>query len=65
MILFFLPSVVTCVVFPEAISKMYKLFYYGYDLATYFANEFNFTLTDDFELLDKPKKEIEFWSEWT
>jgi len=36
--------------------------YYGYDLATYFANEFSFALTNEFELLDKPKKEIEFWS---
>jgi len=41
------------------------IIYYGYDLATYFANEFGITLTDDFELLDKPKKEIEFWSGWT
>jgi hypothetical protein len=38
------------------------IIYYGFDLATYFANEFDFTLTDDFELLDRPKKEIEFWS---
>jgi hypothetical protein len=39
------------------------IIYYGYNLATYFANEFGFTLTEDFELLDKPKKQIEFWSD--
>lgn len=39
------------------------IIYYGYDLATYFANEFDLELTNDFELLTKPKKEIEFWSE--
>ena len=36
---------------------------------SYFANEFNFELTNEFELLNKPKREIEFWSkcvdEWT
>jgi len=37
------------------------IIYYGYNLATYLANEFGFALTDDFELLDKPKKEIKFW----
>ena len=41
------------------------IIYYGYDLATYFANEFDFALTEDFELLDEPKKVIEFWSDWT
>lgn len=42
------------------------IIYYGYDLATYFANKFGFALTEEeFELLDEPKKEIEFWSEWT
>jgi hypothetical protein len=41
------------------------IIYYGYDLATYFANEFGFALTEYFELLDEPKKEIEFWSDWT
>jgi hypothetical protein len=40
------------------------IIYYGYDLATYFANEFGFKLTTEFELLDKPKREIEFWSKW-
>jgi hypothetical protein len=41
------------------------IIYYGYDLPTYFANEFDFALTDDFELPEKPKREIEFWSDWT
>lgn len=40
------------------------IIYYGYDLATYFANEFSFELTNEFKLLDKPKREIEFWSKW-
>jgi hypothetical protein len=35
---------------------------YGYDLATYFANEFSFELTGDFEKLDGPKRQIDFWS---
>ena len=37
------------------------IIYYGYDLASYLANEFGFALTHDFELLDKPKREIKFW----
>lgn len=40
------------------------IIYYGYDLSTYFSNEFYFELSNDFELLDKPKREIEFWSKW-
>jgi hypothetical protein len=40
------------------------IIFYGYDLATYFANEFSFKLTNEFEMLDKPKREIEFWSKW-
>ncbi len=38
------------------------IIYYGYDLATYLANEFGFALTKDFELVDKPQNEIAFWS---
>ena len=38
------------------------IIHYGYDLATYFANEFHFTLSDNFELLNKPKNKIEFWT---
>lgn len=40
------------------------IIFYGYDLATYYANEFSFELTDEFDMLDKPKREIEFWSKW-
>jgi hypothetical protein len=40
------------------------IIYYGYDLATYFANEFNFKLTSEFKLLDKPNREIDFWTKW-
>lgn len=40
------------------------IIFYGYDLATYFANEFSFKLPDEFKMLDKPKREIEFWSKW-
>ena len=38
------------------------IIYYGYDLASYFANEFNFKLNSSFELLSKPKREIDFWT---
>ena len=38
------------------------IIYYGYDLASYFANEFHFALSDNFALLDKPKNKIEFWT---
>lgn len=38
------------------------IIYYGFDLATYFANEFRFALMDNFEKLKEPKKEIDFWS---
>lgn len=41
------------------------IIYYGYDLSTYFANEFHFALTSDFDIPDNPLKLIEFWSEWT
>jgi len=37
--------------------------YYGFDLATYFTNEFHLTLTGDFEKIEGPKK-IRFWSDW-
>lgn len=38
------------------------IIYYGYDLATYFANEFHFKLNDTFQVIDKPNRQIEFWS---
>jgi hypothetical protein len=41
------------------------IIYYGYNLATYLANEFHFSLPKNFEKLKQPKKEIEFWSDWT
>jgi hypothetical protein len=41
------------------------IIYYGYDLPTYFANEFNFSLTDTFAIPNKPKRTIRFWSDWT
>jgi len=37
--------------------------YYGYDLATYFSNEFHFKLPINFEKVEKPKS-IRFWSNW-
>ena len=40
------------------------IIYYGFDLATYFANEFSFKLTREFKSIDKPNKEIEFWTNW-
>lgn len=39
------------------------IIYYGYDLATYFANEFHFELPCEFKVVDEPKK-IRFWSNW-
>jgi hypothetical protein len=38
------------------------IIYYGYDLASYFANEFHFALSDNFELIEKPKRTISFWT---
>jgi hypothetical protein len=38
------------------------IIYYGYDLATYFANEFHFALSDNFALLEEPQTKIEFWT---
>ncbi len=40
------------------------IIYYGYDLATYLANEFQIELPKEFDLLENPKREIEFWSNW-
>lgn len=41
------------------------IIYYGYDLASYFANEFKFELSDNFEILTEPTVKIDFWSYWT
>ena len=38
------------------------IIYYGYNLATYLANEFSFSLSDNFEIIEEPKHEIEFWT---
>lgn len=38
------------------------IIYYGYDLATYFANEFYLKLNSSFEQPAKPLREIAFWS---
>ena len=40
------------------------IIYYGFDLATYFRNEFHLRLPDNFEIPQNPKY-IEFWSEHT
>lgn len=40
------------------------IIFYGYDLATYFANEFHFALPRIFNIPDQPKRQIEFWSDW-
>lgn len=39
--------------------------YYGFDLASYFSNEFNFKLPSSFEILTKPKRIIKFWNDCT
>ena len=38
------------------------IIYYGSDLETYFANEFGYTKTGQYELDGYPSKKIEFWS---
>jgi|GEM_PF-6845186 hypothetical protein len=35
---------------------------YRYNLASYLANEFRFTLSDSFEELEEPKRDIAFWA---
>jgi hypothetical protein len=40
------------------------IIYYGYDLATYLANEFHFALPNNFTILEEPMRKIEFWSNW-
>lgn len=38
------------------------IIFYGYNLADYLSNEFKFTISDNFEVLMKPKHDIEFWT---
>jgi len=38
------------------------IIYYGLNLPMYFANEFYFKLSDNFEILKKPKNKIKFWT---
>lgn len=38
------------------------IIYYGYNLANYLAHEFRFTLSDNFENIQEPKHDIEFWT---
>lgn len=40
------------------------IIYYGYDLATYLAKEFNFALPNNFTFPEEPIRKIEFWSDW-
>ncbi len=37
------------------------IIYYGYDLANYLAEEFRFGLSDQFQILQKPKHPVAFW----
>jgi hypothetical protein len=39
------------------------IIYYGINLEHYFANEFRYTESGDYELEEYPEKKIEFWSE--
>ncbi|MBK5073284.1 hypothetical protein I2492_11710 [Budviciaceae bacterium CWB-B4] len=39
------------------------IIYYGYDLASYFAHEFSFSLPESFEAPEEPKY-IEFWGDF-
>lgn len=47
------------------VFSVYQLdvIYFGFNLATYFSNEFNFSISDDYKI-NEPK-EIPFWSQWT
>lgn len=38
------------------------IIYYGYNLASYLADEFRFALSDSFEEITEPKHDIEFWT---
>ncbi|MFT3705540.1 MAG: hypothetical protein QM802_24435 [Agriterribacter sp.] len=38
------------------------IIYYGFDLATYFSHEFYFELNDSFRIIDRPIRQIKFWS---
>lgn len=38
------------------------IIYYGYNLASYLADEFRFDLSDSFEKIEEPKHDIEFWT---
>lgn len=38
------------------------IIYYGFDLASYFAHEFYFKLNDSFQIIDRPNRQIEFWT---
>ena len=38
------------------------IIYYGYNLATYLASEFRFSLSENFEEIEEPKHDIEFWT---
>lgn len=40
------------------------IIYYGFDLTTYFANEFSLKRTGELKLRDKPNRKIEFWTNW-
>jgi len=39
------------------------IIYYGYNLATYLSHQFNFKLSDNFQIPDAPKTTIKFWSD--
>jgi hypothetical protein len=38
------------------------IIYYGFDLSTYLANEFYFKLNESFQIIDKPNRQIDFWT---
>ena len=38
------------------------IIYYGNNLSAYLAKEFRFSLSDNFEISEEPKREIEFWT---
>lgn len=46
-----------------SVYQMYIVLY-GYDLPSYLANEFHLKLPDGLDILDQPKREIEFWGDW-
>jgi len=58
----FIPSEPNLVGNPIFSVHQTDIIYYGFDLASYLAHEFNFKLNDSFQIINKPNRKIEFWT---